>query len=198
MKHHKIVFINGPKRSGKDTARTFISKWCIMRHYKMTTPMDRAIPVFFSIDEKTWKRLREVDKDTPAPELWGYSPREVLIWFSEEVMKPKFGSDVFGRQAATNLPALTSLMATVIDDCGFYDEALPNIRRFRPENCLLLRINREGCEWDSRGPVDLQSQGVQQIDIDNRHDLHMYEVQVNNAVQEWMGYDNQGSTGVNA
>jgi len=150
--------------------------------------MDRGIKALFNIDDKRYKQIREEYKDTPVPDLFNHTPRDILIDMSERWLKEKFGKDVFGLLAIGNLSSVTSLQATIIDDCGFYDEALPIVRRFRPENCFLIRLHREDAEWDSRSYIELAGHGVTEHDIYNKYDKHMFEVQVNGAVKAFLNY----------
>ena len=56
--------------------------------------------------------------------------------------------------------------AFTITDSGFGPEALPIIKMFDPENCTLIRVRRDGCDFsgDSRSYVDLP---VKTIDVKN-------------------------------
>lgn len=75
------------------------------------------------------------------------SVREAMIYVSELVVKPTFGSDYFGVSRAKNL-----LSGVYIDDsAAFVDEIKPAIDKIGMNNILLVRIYGRGdFEGDSR------------------------------------------------
>jgi len=128
---HKVIFLNGPPRSGKDTAAQHIMRklpW--VRHRKFSAPLKAAARVLFAINDELFKELEaegSQKKNEPLPELMGKTWREVLISLSEEHMKPKYGDDVFGKLMLLNLAKPTSASFSIISDSGFDYEAAPII-----------------------------------------------------------------------
>jgi hypothetical protein len=89
------------------------------------------------------------EKEIPRDQLGGRSPRQALIYVSEEVVKPAFGQDYFGRYAAQRL---TPGALHIFSDGGFIKEIQPVIDAVGPENLLLVQLHRDGFsfEGDSR------------------------------------------------
>jgi hypothetical protein len=196
MRRHQIVFLNGPRRSGKDTAAKFIAQEFALeaRTAKFAMPLKLAAAAMFNLNQGRVRQLEAPGsklKSQRLPELFDMTWPEVLIWLSEECMKPKFGKDVFGLLMLSYLaqPTLTSI--TVISDCGFADELTPIIQLFGAENCHLFRIYRDGHTFagDSRGYVfenDVPV-GLHIEDIHNQHDIGMFRVQILRRVDKILG-----------
>lgn len=185
----KIVFVNGPPRSGKDTAGEILCTHGSGR---------RLIQKFaFEVKERTHAAFRIVDsagrpvahdyfeqqKDVPLDCFMGLTPRQAYIEFSERFYKPIFGEKIFGTLLARRLE-LTLLAASqakrfrhvpdafTLTDSGFGPEAVPVVEMFDPENCTLVRVHRKGCNFDgdSRGYIDLSQLGVKTVDVENPGD----------------------------
>jgi hypothetical protein len=94
-------------------------------------------------------------KEEPMESLGGRSPRQALMYVSEEVIKPNFGEDYFGRYAAQRL---TPDRLHIFSDGGFVQEILPLIDMVGQENFFLVQLAREGCtfEGDSRRYIPLE------------------------------------------
>jgi len=88
-------------------------------------------------------------KERSNPQLMGMSAREAQIWLSEDVMKPKFGKDVFGQIAANKIESIRPERCRrfVVTDCGFTEEAEVLVKRF-PGQVRVVQIQREGCSFD--------------------------------------------------
>ena len=165
-----LILLNGPPRSGKDTAGQWLSKWLGLPLVKLTAPLDRAIAAFFQISPQRWAYLREEGKDQPAPELFGYTPRQVLISLGEHWAKPLLGQDVFGQLAPKY---------GIITDVGFRPEAEALVQ---PDHTFLVRIHRPGCTFanDSRSYIDLSDLNVPTYDLNNSSTLEAYQQAVYN------------------
>lgn len=172
MKH---IFLNGPPRSGKDTASRLIldikkQNPVLKFPYKFATPLYRAIPAMFLIGSHEWDDMYEHHKETPQDILMGMTPREAMIWLSEEVMKPKFGKDSIGRIMAREVKSLYDRALSkdqrpsiaVWSDCGFADEVTHIVEAFGPNSCYLVRLERNGCTYasDSRSYLTPESIGI--------------------------------------
>lgn len=169
----KIVLFNGPPGSGKDTAANLAAK-----HYpeksvlkvKFAKPVKEGCHGLFGLFDEERRVLPhdhyEKVKNTPSGDFLDMSPREAYIWYSEEVMKPKFGQDIFGKLALReireeimsrvylhNIPAYR----VFVSDSGFRKEAEVLQRFFGAKNVALVTVKRPGCtfEGDSRSYIDL-------------------------------------------
>lgn len=187
---HKIVFLNGPPRSGKDTAgmallRHYESR---VRLYEMKRPIDNALRGFFNVDATTWQGWEKY-KDEPGTVVFnGHSLRQVKIDFSEQWAKRLFGAAIFGECAVRHLTVSTSASATVITDSGFRDEAEPLIEHFGIANCLLVHIHRNGRTFDGDSRSYWEIPELTTLDLYNQFDLDLYEQQVIRAVGKWLGF----------
>jgi hypothetical protein len=186
----KVVFLNGPKNCGKDTAASFLGKHNIaVVHKKFSTPLKRGVHAMFSVPyscEEAEHRFGKEWKDTPQGVFYGNVPRDMYIWYSEEVMKPKFGVDIFGNMAAAEVAGCGAQKLVVFSDSGFAEEAMPIIKFVGKQNCLLINIERPGCDFagDSRSYIELP---IKTITVNNRFELFMYEMQIVRAVYPWAG-----------
>lgn len=171
-----LILLNGPPRSGKDTAGRILHGVLGYPLHKFTEPMDRALPSFFGIIPERWAYLREHAKDKSCPELGGRLPREVLISFSETWAKPLFGRDIFGQLMRRTLQG----QPAILTDCGFRREVECVVPDYPPEEVLLLRTQRPGCTFskDSRAYITLADLGVQEIDLENNGTLEEFSAQI--------------------
>lgn len=186
---HKIVFLNGPTRSGKDTAGRFIlNNFENTRHYKMTWPMDRGLCALYNIDARRWKVMREAEKDKAQAELLGQSPREALINFFTKYIKPVFGPAALGVFASRELAHTHQSKMTVITDSGVFAEAAPLITAFGTTNCLVVHLHRPGHEFTDYREY-WEADGVTSVQLNNTFegDLEMFEHQTCKIIEDWCG-----------
>ena len=116
----------------------------------------------------------------PLRETGGRSWRSTLIWLAE-ITKKEFGSDIFGYLAADKMiHEVTGAKSTVFSDTGFPDELIHLVKVYKPENCELWRIHREGCTFqnDSRQYIHYAPIGVNIVDINNQYDMELFELQI--------------------
>lgn len=108
---------------------------------------DKCVKMFGPIDYSAIDRCSVGD-------TVNLSPREVLIYVSECLMKPRFGGDYFGQVRAQKVVA--SKEEIIYDDsCAFVAELQPLIEEVGQENILLVRIHRAGYTFagDSRNYI---------------------------------------------
>lgn len=161
-----IILINGPKTSGKDYTAELIHDHHHdeVKKLKFATPLYEAVRSMFQIEPLHWEWMYNNQKETPFAELFGMTPRQALIWISEDIMKPKFGTNVMGIIAATAVENAISEGLDVItfSDSGFDSEAKVIVDKFGAENVQLIRIYAQGCDFtgDSRGYVEPRLIGI--------------------------------------
>ena len=171
----RIIFVNGPPRSGKDTAGELLCDFVtgavaykfarvlkIGTHALFDAIRNRlAYPLDCLIDDNY-----EAVKDDPQPEFFAKTPRQAYIAVSETLLKPMFGEQFFGEilrdQILRDEPE-----CAVITDSGFLPEAVPIIEQFGVENCALIWMRRDGCDFSSDSRSYLEIPSILPYDIAN-------------------------------
>lgn len=179
----KIIFLNGPARSGKDTSAEILQQYAgsvwqdfgtsepgsngkylyHVEHMKFSAPIKRAFAglVGARMDDRFCVEPFESRKEEPIEAL-GVSYRQWQIDFSEHLMKPLYGEAIFGNLALMEIAAaekraelLKCELVAIFSDCGFQIEVDTVFFQFPPRDRLLLRLHRPGFDFigDSRGYV---------------------------------------------
>lgn len=166
----KLIFLNGPPRSGKDTVASTLKY-----HYrnriqlmKFASPIYGAIERLFGFEPAVWDSLYNTHKEKPTERLMGRSPRELMIWLSEEIIKPEFGTNFFGNVAARSILDMDEedreSSIFVFSDSGFKDEINSCLDILNPsrDNAYLINLLREGCSFngDSRSYITGADVGI--------------------------------------
>src|SRR6202045_3125981 len=168
----KIILLNGPPSSGKDTAARHIHDWCETKHIdyprwhcmldRMSMPIKRAFAATMGLqitqdgEVEPWESQKEVI----IPDF-GISYRQWQIDFSESFLK-KYNEAIFGVLLARRIArrferGIANLM--VIPDAGFQIEIDTLYQIFDPKDILLIRCHRPdfGFQGDSRSYVKAPS-----------------------------------------
>ena len=181
----KIVILNGPRGSGKDTAARLISKnYGNVYEQKMTRPLDRACAVFLGFEYDDWMKIRNDPelKNKPNAQMFSVSPVKILIDMSEQFAKETFGDEILGKILVEDINNSTA-NKFVISDGRFPEEILPLIEEFGEDSVMILQLQRDGHEWhvditrdgdsDEVGYIDLEF--VQTVRIRNNGTLKEFE-----------------------
>jgi len=178
-------------RSGKDTVGGLISHVFGAERVKMTDPIDAAFKNLFGLEDWQFLMLREELKEAPLPigDIdHGVSLREFYIRFSEDFMKPLLGDGIFGHLAAQKIIDLLQLGNVVVTDCGFNREAESLLDEIGKDfEVWGITVERDGCSWDSREPVDFWSFEIPSIVIENNGTVEELEQIVIEICQEHFG-----------
>lgn len=165
-----IILLNGPAGCGKDYAAVELCKRldpARTHHDKFARFVKESCHAAYGIFVKgrpaphDWFEGR---KDQPCSELFGTTPRDVYISFSEDMMKPLHGKDIFGRLLLRSLLSKNDKLDTVIvSDSGFLEEARVLFDYYGPKNVTLVHLHRPGCtfEGDSRSYVSAEALGLE-------------------------------------
>ena len=183
-----IILINGPPRSGKDMAATFIRRdlgadRCT--DFRMKQPLWDIFQAMFAFtDMQLHNMVNTPQKDMPQEMLHGLTPRQVLIDISESFIKPRFGDQFLGEVIARRIANSPCEFATV-SDSGFTTEAWPLLSKFQRPNIFCISLSREGTSFggDSRSYIDCDALGIRHVRIKNDHDLDMYRIQLRRALK---------------
>ena len=172
----KIILFNGPPRSGKDTATRMALSMLGDKgaFYRFAEPLKDAVHAMIGYAGVNCEHFNNV-KNEVSKEFFGMSPRQMYIWLSEEVLKPKFGKDYFARIAVTKIKQMAQDVV-VIADCGFVSECQALGEEFGFENVHVVHMHRNGCSFagDSRNYIWTSERQWTQI-IENNGTLGMLE-----------------------
>jgi hypothetical protein len=189
----KVVLVNGPIGSGKDTAADILCGDTGAKKMEFKDHLYACTAILFNIplDELKEMATDRTLKEIPTPKLiipqHGYnalykvidpegkimhdcaikdreiSPRQALIFVSEVLIKPNLGIEYFGRIAAENCYLERG---TVFSDSGFQHELDPIVDKFGAENVTIVQLERDGTsfEGDSRNYVEREDINVARIE----------------------------------
>lgn len=181
-----ILILNGPKGSGKDVIAKKIYQRTSALVHEFKAPLHKIAMGMTGLEPRQYYSIYNDRnrKETPQPEFLGLSPREMLIWISEEVCKPKFGNNFFGVQAAK---AIDINRGAVFSDGGFIDEVKELRNQFPDANIVVVRLIREGhtFEGDSRNyitPQEAKDAGVKLVKVKNNSTIEAAADKVLNKV----------------
>lgn len=198
----KIILLNGPPYSGKDTAAKHIQNVFPVASpdhngYKrpaldrMSMPIKKAFAGLINAQCTPDGIVEpyESHKEEIIPQL-GVSYRQWQIDFSEKFMKPLYGENIFGRSI---VPRITRRFAkgianlVVIPDCGFQIEVSEIYSSFDPKDILLMRCHRPGFYFsnDSRSYVHAPK-GCTYAALYNDSSVESFQKYVESAVKLWL------------
>lgn len=185
----KVVILNSPPSGGKDVGAKEMCAvlggegyLCYHKQFK-----DRLIDItcaIYGISGCEWNNFYTREgKEKPHHKLEGLTPRQALIHVSEDIIKPNFGSDFFGRAAAQSLLEGVNIFS----DGGFIEEVRPLISEVGVSNILIIRIFRDGYsfEGDSRSyfPIDF---GPLVVDVYNNGTELEYFDKLEYEITRWL------------
>ena len=167
---NKAIIINAPSGTGKDVAAEYVAMYhgnFEKRQFKQ--PIYEIGAAIYNLTYETMLMLctDRSRKEKPHGVFDGLSPREALIFVSENVIKPNYGNDYFGRRVADTF---TSNHSYVFSDGGFKEEIEGVIKKIGIENVLIIRAYRPGFTFngDSRNYLDeTMLPDVKFIDVNN-------------------------------
>lgn len=164
-----IVIFNGPPGSGKDFAAKAMAERFGVPHFEMKAALRKTAHAMVAV-QMEYKHLdtkghelakvlcdeMEYTEDFKNTVYSGYfgnrTWRQFLIHISEDIMKPIFGADVFGRAAAKLVREMDADLC-FFSDGGFQEE----VEELRKEGTVIVfQLERAGCTWggDSRGYIN--------------------------------------------
>lgn len=156
----KIIILNAPPHAGKDTIGNLVKDESPvpLRMLSFKQPMFEIALAMLGPKRYADFLLAYNDrsqKEKPQAFLNGKSPRQFMIWISEDVIKPRFGNGYFGKRFAEI--AEQSDIPVICTDGGFPDEVIELIRA--GHEVKLCRLHRTGYtfENDSRDYIHISN-----------------------------------------
>lgn len=166
----KILLLNGPPRSGKDTLGKMLQQILgpTATVLKFANPLKVATHAVMAILSGTNKvesgDAYEDSKDLVMPEFLGVTPRQAYIALSEQFCKPLLGPGIFGEVLNRHLETAknSGCEYAIVTDCGFESEAEVVVDQWGPDNVFLVTVARPGCNFsgDSRNYIDPEALGI--------------------------------------
>jgi hypothetical protein len=161
------VILNGPPNSGKDTLADILARDYNFNKHQMKDTLYSETAKHFQVAEDKFIELAKhrKHKEMPLMTLGGRSPREALIYVSEDVIKVAHGKDYFGKRQAMACVQANSKKA-VFSDGGFPAEIEPLKDVFN--TVYIFRLHREDCTFTSDSRDYLKG-------FDNTFDINIVE-----------------------
>ena len=178
-----IILLNGPPRSGKDTAGHYLHTRYGFYREKFAQPIRDWACLFFGIADSEIEDLKHVEM------LGGRTLRQWMISYSEDFLKKNGGPYIFGelllnRLEPGNVGNTIGAIATkvAITDSGFREEGEVVVNHYGRENVHLIQIHRPGCSFkgDSRSYIELP--GIEPIIIHNDGNIWDFKRKLMDAV----------------
>ena len=145
----KIIILNGLPGSGKDTLGNHMQATGAFLRKEFKEPLIKATMGLFDLEHADYERMStRQNKELPQPELGGRSWREALIFTSEEVVKPLFGKDIFGKRMVNrlnkDLARIFGGVNFIFSDGGFPEEVGALVEEYGAGNIMVIRIHGYG------------------------------------------------------
>ena len=183
-----IILLNGPPRSGKDTAAEFIilmlgnSK---VHHDKLSKPIKSSLHYIFNFNRTERKALEAYKDHKNRSEYGNLSWRGMQIAMFEH-LKETYGPEVLGnlflRRDRDN-----GKKHTVISDSGRKDEIEPIIEANPYKNIGLIELSRPGCNYDGdvREYIGQHRSIGHYEKVNNDYDLELFKAQIRRVLVRW-------------
>ena len=142
-----LIILNGPPGSGKDVCCLYLEKKGLV-HKSFKKVLIEETCKYFNVSYEWFIKSYDdrIVKETPSTHLGGMSRREALIHVSENIIKPKYGKDFFGKEVSKTLSPDKNYC---FSDGGFKEEITPIINKVGADNICLVQLTRMGCDFSS-------------------------------------------------
>ena len=180
----RVIFFNGPPRSGKDTAVDYLVRTRLWAPFRMSQPLKDAVHAFYGLDNDA-QRTVESFKDAPFDVFFHKTYRQEQISLSEDWAKQRHGDDVFGQLAARRVAKMATHVA-LCSDSGFAAEAEPILKLLQPGHALLVRVHRKDCTFDNDSRSYITLPDVATVDVMNHTSLAEYHNNIDTVVDGWL------------
>lgn len=146
----RAIIFNGPPDTGKDylvDALVQLDKSSVKLEFKKQLRI-LVKQIYMLSDGSHEYMYRRENKERPFEVLNGLSIRQAYIKVSEEVIKPVFGSDYFGKCVVKDMfnnPTHTYYFS----DGGFGDEIIPMLDYV--DRVDIIHLSADGCDYEASG-----------------------------------------------
>lgn len=171
----KLLILNGPPRSGKDTLADILAASYGYRKLEFKAALIDLACRIAQLSRADWDYLYK-SKERPSPALYFHgqkqSPRRFLQIVSEEIIKPVFGQRAFGNAALQQTYGKDS-DRIVFSDSGFMEELMALAACDRANHdIVVIRLHRNGTSYEGDTRRYLESEelrwaGIKSYDLDN-------------------------------
>lgn len=151
MSNKRVIILNGPPGSGKDTIADFIAAEFNADHLRFKTKLYAITALINNLDFDMFMKIATDQVAKDSVELArGLTARQLLIETSENVIKPYYGKEYFGNDVGNSiLKSDKSLFA--ISDGGFPEEltSMIGVGRLNRSDVVIVKLYRNGCNFDN-------------------------------------------------
>lgn len=155
-----VILFNGPPRSGKDIGAQYLEANYGAVHFQLKYQLYIDTARIFSLPLETILFYCQDDelKDKPSSLFGWRSPRQALIYVSEDIVRPKMGSDHYGKVLGEKIRNSGSAL-NCMSDGGFIDEVLAVMQRasISQERLMVIHLHRNGCSFENTDPTKKDS-----------------------------------------
>lgn len=156
----RVIFFNGPPRSGKDTICDLLASKRRLARLKFADPLKDQCCALLGIDRAELERI----KDFPHPVFNGGTPRQYLINLSEKLIKPIYGDQFFGKASVHKIEYNNIRGLIAFSDSGFKSEAVPVVKLVGLQRCVKINIMRKGTSFENDSRSYWHMDGLQEFD----------------------------------
>jgi len=168
-----VFILNGPPGIGKDTLAALLVEAKPLTHLEFKTPLYKDTAAHFGVDLAAFTTAATSRLQKGNVLMQGLTPREMLIHVSEEIKKPLYGSDHYGKMACK--PALKCGTNIIFSDGGFADEVHVLEAYF---HVVVIRLHRRGFDFtgDSRSYVEGVKHSADVVLLDGHPELGVEDI----------------------
>ncbi len=169
---YRLILISGPPRAGKNRAAACLAEWLDGDHFALSNYVKRKTHEYYGLGTELAPLHFEDIKDLPNPHFGGLSARQAYISYSETVMKPKHGSGFLGKIAVMRIrDNIRQGRISIVSGVGFADEVMVMVNAVGASKVLHVILSpatgQDHDREDSRQPLDLRQDGVEDIKLVN-------------------------------
>jgi hypothetical protein len=185
----RAILLNGPPRSGKDTAAGYIARVWAATPFKVSQPLKDAIAALFGWTPAQAEEAERL-KDVARAETLGTTYRKLQIALSESGLKTWTGDDrAFGKLAVRRIQAAVLDGGDdlfVCSDAGFGPEVDEIVQCLHADRVLMIHLYRDGCTFDNDSRDYVFPRYVETVRLENNGSESDLFCELTDLVDEWL------------